>query len=102
LPRDERFSPQKSSLFAAAGLRSFGHDILTIVQTIIKNTKPFKSFGDIHDLYVGDLKDVKQPKKLNGVLQAVDPRDGTPLSFPRPGVVGGLAACLLPKTIYNI
>jgi hypothetical protein len=92
VPRDEQFSPLKYSLFTAAGLRSFGKDILTIVQTILSNTKPFKSFGDIHGLYDGDLKGVKQPKRSNGVLQAVDPRDGTPLSFPRPGVVAGQSA----------
>ena len=89
LPRDERFSALKFKLFGAAALGSFGRDVIPTVTTMLGNTKPFKTFNQIHELYHGDLKVLTQPKSSTKAGSA-NVRDETPISFPRPGVVAGI------------
>ena len=94
IPRDENFSAVKYNLFLGAALGAFGRDVLPSLQTILGNTKPFKTFHQIHELYHGDLKLLTQSRSSNKA-GSVNVRDETPISFPRPGVVGGKLSDLI-------
>lgn len=75
VPRDEVFSPDKSSDITSKGIRAAGHE----AQTLLSGDKPFKSIEDVHNLYAG---------KLDPALSSqYSQEDGSLLKFPPPTVV---------------
>lgn len=83
LPRDERYSPLRKSLFVAAGVRCLSHEVLPVFHNLLDENRAFQTLDEIKALYVGQLRSVATD--LSSILR--DPRDGTTINFPPPGVV---------------
>lgn len=81
VPRDEKFSPLKKQLFMSAGMKSFGHSIISDIERLWRNEKSFANMDQIHALYDGRLKSVRDPST------PLTPSDIPILVFPPPGVV---------------
>lgn len=75
LPRDETFSPEKSSDITSKGIRAAGHE----AQTLLSGDNPFKSLEDLYNIYAGKLDPA--------VSSQYSEEDGSLLKFPPPIVV---------------
>ncbi|MCO5559792.1 hypothetical protein L7F22_013396 [Adiantum nelumboides] len=82
VPRDERFSPWKMSLFIQAAIKCFGQNVLPSLRDLVDAGDFYDAFHEIHELYEGSLRSVKTLKQMftNPVSKSV-------VQFPPPGVV---------------
>ncbi|MCO5581993.1 hypothetical protein L7F22_035882 [Adiantum nelumboides] len=86
VPRDERFSASKKDMFVGAGFRSFSRHLISAVELLIREDRPFESFDQIHRLFVNTFfpaDSVGAPELLRQ-----GSTKGTTLEFPSPGVFG--------------
>eukprot|EP00250_Pteridium_aquilinum_P000048 c10063_g1_i1 orf=185-2881(-) len=84
VPRDERFSPLKMTLFLAASVKCFGQNVLPILRDIVDASDHFSDFDEVYELYEGSLRSIRTPK-----FKLKNPTNGSLITFPPPGVVQG-------------
>ncbi|MCO5611917.1 hypothetical protein L7F22_066176 [Adiantum nelumboides] len=82
VPRDERFSPWKMSLFLQAAIKCFGQNVLPTLRDLVDAGDFYDAFQEIHELYEGSLRSVKTLKQM-----FTNPVSKSAVQFPPPGVV---------------
>ncbi|KAH7439962.1 hypothetical protein KP509_04G084600 [Ceratopteris richardii] len=86
VPRDERFSAAKKEMFVGAGFRSFSRHLVSAVELLIRDDRPFDSFDQLHRLFVNTFFPADSPGAPELIKQGS--LKGTTLEFPSPGVYG--------------
>lgn len=86
VPRDEKFSAVKKDMFVGAGFRSFSRHLISAVECLIRQDRPFDSFEQIHRLFVNTFFPADSPGAPELIRQSST--KGTTLEFPSPGVFG--------------
>lgn len=89
VPRDERFSAAKKDMFVGAGFRSFSRHLISAVDCLIREDRPFDSFEQIHRLFVKTYFPADSPAAPQLIREGST--KGTTLEFPSPGIFGGMS-----------